>query len=156
MGEISIVGVSKQFPNGSLALDDVNLRIGDEQFAVLVGPSGCGKTTLLRIIAGLEKATSGIVRIDNRDVTRLPPGDRDVAMVFQNYALYPHMTVAENIRFGLEVRKVPRKEIEQRTREAAESSASASTSTASPGSCRAASASGWRWAERSSVARLPS
>jgi multiple sugar transport system ATP-binding protein len=120
MSEISIVGVSKQFPNGSRALDDVNLRIEDGQFAVLVGPSGCGKTTLLRIIAGLEKPTSGIVRIGNRDVTRLPPGDRDVAMVFQNYALYPHMTVAENIRFGLEVRKMSRKEIEQRTLEAAE------------------------------------
>jgi multiple sugar transport system ATP-binding protein len=120
VSEISIVGVSKQFPNGSRALDDVNLQIEDGQFAVLVGPSGCGKTTLLRIIAGLEKATSGIVRIGNRDVTRLPPGDRDVAMVFQNYALYPHMTVAENIRFGLEVRKMPRKEIEQRTLEAAE------------------------------------
>ena len=120
MSEISIVGVSKQFPNGSRALDDVNLRIEDGQFAVLVGPSGCGKTTLLRIIAGLEKATSGIVRIGDQDVTRLPPGDRDVAMVFQNYALYPHMTVAENLRFGLEVRKMSRKEIEQRTLEAAE------------------------------------
>jgi len=120
MSEISIVGVSKQFPNGSRALDDVNLQIEDGQFAVLVGPSGCGKTTLLRIIAGLEKATSGIVRIGNRDVTDLPPGDRDVAMVFQNYALYPHMTVAENLRFGLEVRKMPRKEIEQRMLEAAE------------------------------------
>ena len=120
MSEISIVGVSKLFPNGSRALDDVNLRIEDGQFAVLVGPSGCGKTTLLRIIAGLEKATSGIVRIGDQDVTRLPPGDRDVAMVFQNYALYPHMTVAENLRFGLEVRKMPRKEIEQRTLEAAE------------------------------------
>src|SRR5437588_4298337 len=120
MSEIGIEGVSKQFPNGSRALDDVNLRIEDGQFAVLVGPSGCGKTTLLRIIAGLEKATSGIVRIGNQDVTRLPPGDRDVAMVFQNYALYPHMTVAENLRFGLAVRKMPRKEIEQRTLEAAE------------------------------------
>jgi multiple sugar transport system ATP-binding protein len=120
MSEIGIVGVSKQFPNGSRALDDVNLQIEDGQFAVLVGPSGCGKTTLLRIIAGLEKATSGIVRIGDQDVTHLPPGDRDVAMVFQNYALYPHMTVAENLRFGLEVRKMPRKEIEQRTLEAAE------------------------------------
>ena len=120
MSEISIVGVSKQFPNGSRALDDVNLQIEDGQFAVLVGPSGCGKTTLLRIIAGLEKATSGIVRIGNQDVTHLPPGDRDVAMVFQNYALYPHMTVAQNLRFGLEVRKMPRREIEQRTLEAAE------------------------------------
>ena len=120
MSEISIVGVSKQFPNGSRALDDVNLRIEDGQFAVLVGPSGCGKTTLLRIIAGLEKATSGIVRIGDQDVTRLPPGDRDVAMVFQNYALYPHMTGAENLRFGLEVRKMPRKEIDRRTLEAAE------------------------------------
>jgi multiple sugar transport system ATP-binding protein len=120
MSEISIVGVSKQFPNGSRALDDVNLRIEDGQFAVLVGPSGCGKTTLLRIIAGLEKATSGIVRIGDQDVTRLPPGDRDVAMVFQNYALYPHMTVAENLRFGLEVRKMSRKEIDRRTLEAAE------------------------------------
>ena len=120
MSEINIVGVSKEFPNGSRALDDVNLQIEDGQFAVLVGPSGCGKTTLLRIIAGLEKATSGIVRIGNQDVTGLPPGDRDVAMVFQNYALYPHMTVAENLRFGLEVRKMPRKEIEQRTLEAAE------------------------------------
>jgi len=120
MSEISIVGVTKQFPNGSNALDDVNLRIEDGQFAVLVGPSGCGKTTLLRIIAGLEKATSGSVEIGNQDVTHLSPGDRDVAMVFQNYALYPHMTVAENIRFGLEVRKLPRDEISRRTLEAAE------------------------------------
>jgi multiple sugar transport system ATP-binding protein len=120
MSEINIVGVSKEFPNGSRALDNVNLQIADGQFAVLVGPSGCGKTTLLRIIAGLERATNGVVRIANQDVTGLPPGDRDIAMVFQNYALYPHMTVRENMRFGLEVRKTPRKEIEQRTLEAAE------------------------------------
>ncbi len=119
MSEISIVGVRKQFSNGSNALDDVNLRIEDGQFAVLVGPSGCGKTTLLRIIAGLEKPTSGVVKIGDQDVTQLSPGDRDVAMVFQNYALYPHMTVAENIRFGLEVRKLPRDEITRRTLEAA-------------------------------------
>src|SRR5215471_14135315 len=119
MSEINIIGVSKEFPNGSRALDNVNLQIADGEFAVLVGPSGCGKTTLLRIIAGLERATNGVVRIANQDVTGLPPGDRDIAMVFQNYALYPHMTVRENMRFGLEVRKTPRAEIEQRVVEAA-------------------------------------
>jgi multiple sugar transport system ATP-binding protein len=119
VSEISVSGVVKEYQGGVLALNGVNLEMPDGDFTVLVGPSGCGKSTLLRIIAGLDHATGGTVSIGGRDVTALPPGDRDIAMVFQNYALYPHMTVRENMRFGLEVRKTPRDEIERRVVEAA-------------------------------------
>jgi multiple sugar transport system ATP-binding protein len=119
MGEIAIDGVTKQFPNGVVAVDDVSLTVGDGEFMVLVGPSGCGKTTLLRSIGGLEKVTAGRISIADRDVTRLEPSKRDLAMVFQNYALYPHMTVRKNLGYGLRVRKTPRKEIKRRVEETA-------------------------------------
>src|SRR5262249_47940864 len=103
-----------------LAVRDVNLTIKDQEFIVLVGPSGCGKSTTLRMIAGLEEITSGEIFIGERLVNDLPPKDRDIAMVFQNYALYPHMTVYANIAFGLKMRKSPKPEIDKRVREAAQ------------------------------------
>jgi multiple sugar transport system ATP-binding protein len=114
MGEISLESITKEFAGGVRAVDDVSLTIGDGEFLVLVGPSGCGKTTLLRSIGGLEKVTSGRITIGERDVTRLQPSERDLAMVFQNYALYPHMTVRGNLGYGLRVRKTPRREIRQK------------------------------------------
>ena len=97
MGGIALEGVSKVFPGGVVAVDDVDLEIGDGEFMVLVGPSGCGKSTLLRMIAGLEGVSSGTIRIGDRDVTEVAPRSRDIAMVFQNYALYPHMRVWDNL-----------------------------------------------------------
>jgi multiple sugar transport system ATP-binding protein len=102
------------------AVKDVNLHIRDKEFIVLVGPSGCGKTTTLRMLAGLEEITAGEIHIGERLVNDLPPKDRDIAMVFQNYALYPHMTVYDNMAFGLKMRKFPKAEIEKRVRDAAE------------------------------------
>ncbi len=117
MADLEIRGLTKIFPGGMRALDGLDLQIQDGEFFALLGPSGCGKTTLLRSIAGLETPNSGEIHIGGRDVTRLPPAARDVAMVFQDYALYPHMTVADNIAYPLKVRRVGRKE----RREAAES-----------------------------------
>jgi multiple sugar transport system ATP-binding protein len=116
---IVLEGISKVFAGGVVAVDDVSLEIESGEFLVLVGPSGCGKSTLLRMIAGLEDATGGTIKIDGRDVTDLPPRSRDVAMVFQSYALYPHMSVRENLGYGLRVRKTPKKEAEKRVREVA-------------------------------------
>jgi multiple sugar transport system ATP-binding protein len=116
VGEIVLDRVSKQFANGVMAVNEVDLTIGEGEFMVLVGPSGCGKTTLLRSIGGLEKVTSGRILIGERDVTRLEPSARDLAMVFQNYALYPHMTVRKNLGYGLRVRKTPRQERERRVK----------------------------------------
>ncbi|MEU8246536.1 ABC transporter ATP-binding protein [Nonomuraea sp. NPDC048916] len=107
---ISLHGLTKVFPGGVRALDGIDLTIGDGEFFALLGPSGCGKTTLLRTIAGLETATTGNIYINKTDVTSLPPGRRNVAMVFQDYALFPHMDVTENIAYPLRVRKVPRAE----------------------------------------------
>ena len=119
ISEVRLVGVSKRF--GSVAaVDNVELEIRRGEFLVLLGPSGCGKTTTLRIIAGLEKPDSGRVYIDGVDVTDLPPRDRNVAMVFQNYALYPHMKVFDNIAFPLKLKKLPREEIRRRVRSVAE------------------------------------
>ena len=117
MADLEIRGLTKVFPGGVRALDGLSLHIQDGEFFALLGPSGCGKTTLLRSIAGLETPNSGQILIGGRDVTRLPPGARDLAMVFQDYALYPHMTVADNIAYPLKVRRVGRKE----RRETAES-----------------------------------
>ena len=119
MAEIVLDRVTKEFDNGFVAIDDVSLTVADGEFLVLVGPSGCGKSTLLRMIAGLEKVTAGTVRIGERDVTLVAPPDRDIAMVFQNYALYPHKTVAENLAFGLRQRKTPREEVARRVSEMA-------------------------------------
>jgi multiple sugar transport system ATP-binding protein len=116
---IELQTVVKTFPNGVRAVDGVDLTIEDGEFMVLVGPSGCGKTTLLRCIAGLEEVTDGAITIGERDVTDVNPKDRDIAMVFQNYALYPHMTVRKNLAYGLKVRRTPRREIAARIAETA-------------------------------------
>ena len=120
MAEVALESVSKTFPGGVVAVEDFGLSVADGEFVVLVGPSGCGKTTTLRIIAGLEAPDRGTVRIGRRVVNRVHPKDRDIAMVFQDYALYPHMTVRKNLSFGLKLRKVPRAEIKRRVRETAE------------------------------------
>jgi len=119
MAGITLEHVTKAFVGGVVAVDDVNLTIEDGEFMVLVGPSGCGKSTLLRMIAGLEEITDGTISIGDRDVTELPPPERDIAMVFQNYALYPHMNVRENLGFGLSVRHTPKPEIKLRVEEVA-------------------------------------
>jgi multiple sugar transport system ATP-binding protein len=120
VGEIVLDHVRKEFGTDVVAVNDVSLTIGEGEFMVLVGPSGCGKTTLLRSIGGLEKISSGRILIGERDVTRLEPSARDLAMVFQNYALYPHMTVSKNLGYGLRVRKTPKRERERRIKEVAQ------------------------------------
>jgi multiple sugar transport system ATP-binding protein len=119
MARIVLDQVSKRFANEVLAVDHVSVEIQDGEFMVLVGPSGCGKSTLLRIVAGLEEVTTGEVVIGDRVVTDVPPRDRDVAMVFQNYALYPHMTVAQNLAIGLKLRRRPKSEIRDKVRDVA-------------------------------------
>jgi multiple sugar transport system ATP-binding protein len=119
MAGVTLKGLTKRFGD-VVAVNNVNLEIFDKEFLVLVGPSGCGKTTCLRMVAGLEEATDGEIMIGDRLVNNVSPKDRDIAMVFQNYALYPHMTVEENMAFGLKLRKVPRDEIKRRVQEAAE------------------------------------
>ena len=106
MADIAIEEATKVYPDGTEAVADLDLAIADGEFMVLVGPSGCGKTTALRMVAGLEEISSGTVRIGGRVVNDLPPKDRDVAMVFQNYALYPHMSVYDNMAFALKLRKM--------------------------------------------------
>ncbi len=120
MAEITLEDIGKIYPDGTRAVGQVSLTIKDSEFLVLVGPSGCGKSTVLRMIAGLEDITEGKMSIGDRVVNDVPPKDRDIAMVFQNYALYPHMTVRDNMAFGLKLRKMPKAEIEERVREAAE------------------------------------
>ncbi len=119
MGAININNVGKIYPNGTRALEDVNIEINDGEFVVLVGPSGCGKTTLLRMVAGLEDITEGEISIADKVVNEIAPKDRDIAMVFQNYALYPHMSVYDNMAFSLKLRKLPKDEIDQKVRDAA-------------------------------------
>jgi multiple sugar transport system ATP-binding protein len=119
VGEIVLEGITKAFAGDVVAVDDISLRIESGEFLVLVGPSGCGKSTLLRMIAGLEEVTEGSILIDGRDVTELPPRARDIAMVFQSYALYPHMTVRENLGYGLKVRRTGKPEIAKRVSEVA-------------------------------------
>ncbi len=119
MAEVVLEQVNKRYPNGVKAVKDFTLDIKDQEFVVFVGPSGCGKTTTLRMIAGLEDITEGTLKIGEQVVNNIPPKDRDIAMVFQNYALYPHMNVKQNMSFGLKLRKTPKKEIEKRVQEAA-------------------------------------
>ena len=119
MGAININNVGKIYPNGTRALEDVNIEINDGEFVVLVGPSGCGKTTLLRMVAGLEDITEGEISIADKVVNEIAPKDRDIAMVFQNYALYPHMSVYDNMAFSLKLRKLPKNEIDQKVKDAA-------------------------------------
>ena len=119
MAEVVLKNVCKVYEDGNKVVTDANFTVNDKEFVVLVGPSGCGKTTTLRMIAGLEEISSGEILIDGKVVNSLPPKDRDIAMVFQNYALYPHMTVYENMAFGLKLKKVDKKEIDQRVKEAA-------------------------------------
>ncbi len=119
MASLSLKNICKVYPNGFEAVKDFNLEIEDKEFIIFVGPSGCGKSTTLRMIAGLEEISSGELKIEDRVVNDVEPKDRDIAMVFQNYALYPHMTVYDNMAFGLKLRKVPKKEIDRMVREAA-------------------------------------
>jgi multiple sugar transport system ATP-binding protein len=119
VAEIAYEGVWKVYDDGTEAVKDLNLDIGDGELLVIVGPSGCGKTTALRMLAGLEEISDGTIKIGDRVVNDLTPRDRDVAMVFQSYALYPHMTVAQNLAFGLKLRKLPKKEINERVQRAA-------------------------------------
>jgi multiple sugar transport system ATP-binding protein len=119
MGQVTLEGVTKVFRDGTVALEDVSLAVPDGSFFVFVGPSGCGKTTLLRLIAGLEKPTEGKILIGGEDVTDDSPRDRDVAMVFQSYALYPHLTAFENMAFGLRSRRMGKKEVERQVQGAA-------------------------------------
>ena len=119
MASLSLTSICKRYPNGFEAVKDFNLEIADKEFIIFVGPSGCGKTTTLRMIAGLEDISSGELKIGDRVVNDVEPKDRDIAMVFQNYALYPHMTVYDNMAFGLKLRKVPKDEIDKQVKEAA-------------------------------------
>jgi len=119
MASVKLKGVYKRYPGGVTAVNDFNLDIEDKEFIILVGPSGCGKTTTLRMVAGLEEITEGELYIGDKLVNDVAPKDRDIAMVFQNYALYPHMSVFDNMAFGLKLRKVPKDEIKRRVLEAA-------------------------------------
>ena len=120
MSKVILKNVTKVYENKNKVIDDISLEIKDKEFVVLVGASGCGKSTLLRMIAGLEDITSGEIFIGDRKVNDVQPKDRDIAFVFQSYALYPHMTVRENIAFGLKMRKMDKETIEKKVQEAAE------------------------------------
>ena len=119
MTAVTFSQVGKVYPDGTRAVEDLDLDVGDGEFMVLVGPSGCGKTTALRMLAGLEEITEGLIQIGDRVVNHVASKDRDIAMVFQSYALYPHLTVYENIAFGLRLRKLRKDEIDRRVRDAA-------------------------------------
>ena len=117
MASLSLKNICKVYPNGFEAVKDFNLEVEDQEFIIFVGPSGCGKSTTLRMIAGLEEISSGEFYIDGKLMNDVEPKDRDIAMVFQNYALYPHMTVFDNMAFGLKLRKVPKDEIKRKVEE---------------------------------------
>jgi ABC-type sugar transport system ATPase subunit len=156
MGRIVLEHVGKEFPGGVQAVRDVSLEIGDGEFMVLVGPSGCGKTTILRMIAGLDEVTDGEITIGDRVVTDEKPKDRDVAMVFQNYALYPHMTVEQNIGFGMRLRRTPSRSSSSASAGPPRCWPCSTTSPASLPTCPAGSASGSPSAGRWCVSRRPS
>ncbi|MDR0949202.1 MAG: ATP-binding cassette domain-containing protein, partial [Lachnospiraceae bacterium] len=119
MASLSLKNISKVYPNGFEAVKNFNLEVADQEFIIFVGPSGCGKSTTLRMIAGLEDITAGELKIGDRVVNDVEPKDRDIAMVFQNYALYPHMSVYDNMSFGLRLRRVPKDQIDKMVKEAA-------------------------------------
>ena len=119
MANVLLKDVGKTYPNGFVAVKHADVTVEDKEFVVLLGPSGCGKTTTLRMVAGLEEITGGTITIEDKVVNDVEPKDRDIAMVFQNYALYPHMSVYENMAFGLKLRKTPKPEIEKRVNDAA-------------------------------------
>ena len=153
MARVLFDHVTKRF-DGTEAVKDFTVEVEDGEFLVLVGPSGCGKSTALRMLAGLEEVSDGRIIIGDRVVNNVAAGARDVAMVFQSYALYPHMTVYDNLAFGLRNQHIPRKEVDRRVREAAaRSSTSARCSSASRSSSRAVSASAWRSGGRSCASR---
>ena len=150
MATVTFKGATRIYPKTNRrAVDRLDLEIKDAEFLVLVGPSGCGKTTSLRMLAGLEDVDEGTILIDGDDVVNVPPKSRDIAMVFQNYALYPHMDVAENMGFALTIARVPKSEIDGACARPRRSSTSMSTSSAGRVSSLAASASAWRWVARS-------
>src|SRR6202161_2486577 len=120
MAEIVLDRVTKSYPDGAVAVQELSLTIAEGEFIILVGPSGCGKSTALNMIAGLEDISSGELKIEGRVVNRVAPRDRDIAMVFQSYALYPHMTVRENMGFALKLKKVPKADIDRKVQEAAD------------------------------------
>jgi len=150
MAQVAFERVSKIYPDGTRAVNDINLDIRDGEFMVLVGPSGCGKTTALRMVAGLEEISEGVLRIGERVVNHVPSRDRDIAMVFQSYALYPHLSVYDNIAFGLRLRKMSKDEIDQRVQRAATLLGLAEYLKRKP---RALSASASRWDARSCASR---
>ena len=156
MAEVELDHIWKRYPDGFEAVKDMELEIGDGEFMILVGPSGCGKSTALRMMAGLEDISDGELRIGGERVNDLEPRDRDIAMVFQNYALYPHMTVRGNMGFALKLSKTPKDEIDRKVEDAAEILDLTNTSTASRRTSRAASGSAWRWAAPSSATRSSS
>jgi len=153
MSAIRVENVHKTYANGSAAVRGVDLTAEDGEFLVLVGPSGCGKTTLLRMIAGLETVSSGRIVIGDKDVTHVPPQERDLAMVFQDYALYPHMTVVDNLAFGLRLSKMPRIEREQRVARVAATLGLQELLDRRPARCQAASGSVSPWDAPSSESR---
>ena len=155
VAEITLDGVGKVYPDGTRAVDDLDMEVADGELVVFVGPSGCGKTSALRMIAGLEEITEGTVRIGDEVVNDLAPKDRDVAMVFQNYALYPHMSAYDNMAFALKMRGIRRAEITRRVERAAEVLGLGDVASGH-GRCPAGSGSEWRWAARSCVSRRPS
>jgi len=156
MAEVGLENVTKMFPGGTAAVQDFTLNIADQEFVVLVGPSGCGKSTTLRMVAGLEEVTSGLIRIGPRVVNDVPSKDRDIAMVFQNYALYPHMSVYKNMAFGLKLRRFPKARLTSGSARRPGSSASRAFWTVSPKPSPAASGSAWRWGGPLSGSRRPS
>ena len=153
MADIEFAKVSKVYGDGVRAVDSLDLRVGDGEFMVLVGPSGCGKTTALRMVAGLEEISEGTITLGERVINDVPPKQRDVAMVFQNYALYPHMTVAQNLGFSLKVRRVKKAEIKRRVTEVAQVLGLEEFLERKPRALPAVSASESRWGGRSSGSR---
>jgi multiple sugar transport system ATP-binding protein len=153
MARIELHHVTTVYPGGVPAVNDLSLDIPDGEFMVFVGPSGSGKSTALRMVAGLEDVTSGEIRIGGRVVNDLQPRDRDLAMVFQNYALYPHLTVEENLAFGLQLHKTPRDEQRRRVAEVARMLSLEPFLERKPAALSGGSASGWRWAGRSCATR---